>query len=162
MKKPLLKRIKSVWLCGLIIMISLSAGCKAEKEIVIDVDALANTLATKIAYKDQMDDDFDAEMIAMVYGIDPSNFVKSHIYLSTGATAEEIAVFEAKDQESADIIYSAMKTRIEDQKMSFVDYVPEEMIKLKDPVYKQQGSYIVLSVSNDSDQAIKLIDEYFK
>ncbi len=41
------------------------------------------------------------------------------VYTGTGATAEEIAVFKAKDEQAAGRLYQAMQTRVEKPKAAF-------------------------------------------
>ena len=50
--------------------------------------------------------------------------VSGKLYLSSGATAEEIAVFEAKDDAAAERLLAAAKERVEAQKTAFEDMHP--------------------------------------
>ena len=52
---------------------------------------------------------------------------------SGGATAEEIACFEAKDSDSAAKIKTALENRIDSQKKAFENYQPQEMTKAQQP-----------------------------
>ncbi len=71
-----------------------------------------------------------------------------------GATAEEIAVFKAKDEKAADRIYQAMQKRVEEQKTAFENYQPAEMKKLQDPLIKSRALWL-FSVSDDTPAAEK-------
>ena len=84
------------------------------------------------------------------------------IYVSTGYTPEEIVVIEAVDSAAAAKIAESLKTRVEDQRAAFENYIPEEMPKLTDPPIRTQGNYAVMIISGDDAAASALIDEFFK
>jgi len=43
-----------------------------------------------------------------------------------------------------------------------VDYNPEEMPKLENPIVVAKGNYVVLCLSGDNDNAKKVIDSCFQ
>ncbi len=45
--------------------------------------------------------------------VDEADIEAFKVYTGTGATAEEIAVFKAKDEQAAGRLYQAMQTRVE-------------------------------------------------
>lgn len=126
-----------------------------------DVDALADGLKSAVTFQDELTAMNDAAFDRL-YAVDKADVVKKKVYVSTGATAEEIAVFEAADEKAAGRIKEAVLQRIEDQKEGFVDYVPAEMTKLNDPVLVTKGKYVVLCLSNENDKAKAEIDAQLK
>jgi hypothetical protein len=54
-------------------------------------------------------------------------------------------------------IESALKTRIENQKTAFKDYVPAEMDKLNDPVLVVDSNYVFLCLTNNNSKAKEVI-----
>ena len=135
-----------------------TAGC-AKKETGLNVDAAtaADRLMSAIHFTDQMSA-IEEKTALKLYGLDQNSVSKLKVYESTGATAEEIAVFEAKDVEAAAKIGEAAQKRIENQREGFQDYQPQEMVKLKNPILETFGNYVVLCVSNDNTAAQKAID----
>ena len=91
------------------------------------------------------------------YGIDQKDVQQGAAYVSTGATAEEIAVFSCTDDSAAQRVESALKQRVDSQKQSYVDYVPKEMTKLNDAVLIRRGNLVALCISNDNATAKQLI-----
>ena len=81
------------------------------------------------------------------------------LYLSSGATAEEIAVFEAKDDAAAERLLAAAKERVEVQKTAFEDYAPAEMTKLNNAVVERSGKIVALCIADDSSVAQKKVKE---
>ena len=96
-------------------------------------------------------------MLYTLYGIDQKDVQQGAAYVSTGATAEEIAVFSCTDDSAAQRVESALKQRVDSQKQSYVDYVPKEMTKLNDAVLIRRGNLVALCISNDSAAAKRLI-----
>ncbi|QUH30571.1 DUF4358 domain-containing protein [Vallitalea guaymasensis] len=123
-------------------------GCGGkDKDITIDISALAGDLTSKIEFQDDLTK-IEGNSIESIYQIDYA--VSSEVYVSSGATAEEVAVFELKDETEADNAYKAAGERIDAQKQAFESYVPEEMEKLDNAVVKKVGKYVIVCVANDN------------
>ncbi len=136
----------------------LAAGCaKKDAGLKVDAAAAADKLASSVQFTDQMSAVADKTVLKL-YGLEQSTVEKLKAYESTGATAEEVAVFEAKDEDAAAKVKEAAQKRIEDQKAAFQDYQPKEMAKLKNPLLVTAGKYVVLCVSNDNAAAQKAVD----
>ena len=141
------------------IIISLFAfvGCKSDdKEVTLDISDLATNLNEKIEFVDDLTK-IDDSSIQTIYQIDYA--VASEVYVSSGATAEEIAVFELEDKEDADKAYKACEERIETQKEAFETYIPEEMEKLDNAVIKKVGKYVIVCIA-DNNTAEDVISTY--
>ena len=80
-------------------------------------------------------------------------------YFSSGATAEELVLFKAKDESGVQKLSDAVKARIDYQIGAFESYVPEEVPKLKKAVIIVSGLYVAMYVAADYDAAEKAIKE---
>ena len=138
-----------------------TAGCAKNTVTTLDTAVVADKLASTIQFSDQMSP-IEDKTVLKLYGLGNDTVTKLKAYESTGATAEEVVVFEAKDEAAAKSVETAAQQRIEDQKTGFVDYQPKEMTKLKNPVLVTKGKYIILCVSDDNNQAKKIIDGFIK
>lgn len=138
----------------------LAAGCTEQKELSVDVDAMAKELAQQVRYQDEIALVGD-EMANMVYDM-PEGIDKAVIYMGSGATAEEVSVFEAKDKESAEKMLDAARAHLQKQRDAFESYIPEEVKKLDQAVVKQKGRYVAVCVTDDIENAKKVMDEYLK
>ena len=136
-------------------------SCGEAKDISMDINALAGDLKDKITYQDTLES-IEPDMIKMLY--DVGDLVESSVvYMGSGATAEEIAVFECKATDTAkNEVEPIVKQHIQDQITSFESYVPAEVAKLKEAVVRTGGKYVAVCVSDDSAAAEKIMDEYFK
>lgn len=148
-------------LCAAAILLLLLPGCSGGGNTkTADVQKVAEGLISSVKFKDQMSE-LNQNTAVKIYGIDSGDAVKAAVYESTGATAEEVAAFEAKDEQAAGRIKEKAEQRIKDQKAGFQDYQPAEMAKLKDPVLVEKGKYVVLCVSDDNETAKKTINGFF-
>lgn len=143
-------------------LLLLAGGCtKQTAAPKIDPSAAADRLLSSISFKDEMSP-ADLAIALQHYELDESIVSRAKVYESTGATAEEIAVFEAKDEASLNKIKEAVQKHIENQREGFRDYQPHEMEKLKNPVMVTEGNYVFLCVSDDNATAQKVIEEIIK
>lgn len=137
-----------------------NAESKAEKvaaNVSVDVVETADKLKDGIEYKDTLNE-LPANKIQKLFGLAEEDYVKGKVYVgSGGATAEEIACFEAKDSDGAENIKTALENRIESQKKAFENYQPQEMDKLGDPVLVVKGNYVFMCVSDDNAKAKEII-----
>ncbi|TGJ77077.1 hypothetical protein CAGA_11530 [Caproiciproducens galactitolivorans] len=159
--KELENNMKRILLFALSAAILLCAGCASKAVKTLDTQEVANKLLSAVPFADQMSQ-IESETALQLYGLDESTVAKSAVYESTGATAEEVAVFEAKDEKTAKKVKEAAQKRIENQREGFKDYQPKEMEKLKSPVLVTSGKYVILCVSDQNSTAQKIIDSYIK
>lgn len=140
-------------------LVLLAAGCGGNAAKEIDAKALADSLATGITYDDELQL-LGADEVS-VY-IDMEEGVTASMYMGSGSTAEEVAVFDAPDEETAKQQKENVQTYLNDQADSFRDYIPEETKRVESAVLEQRGKYVVLCVSGDSEKAKEMIEEAFK
>ncbi|MGP1403308.1 MAG: DUF4358 domain-containing protein [Catonella sp.] len=126
----------------------------------VDVTKVADRLKDEIKYDDKLVEP-EAETIDILYPGLPQDKIKAKkVYVSSsGGTAEEIAAFEAADEDTAKAVETLLNARIETQKASFKNYVPEELKRLDNAFVVRKGNYVYLSVSADPDKAKSIIEE---
>lgn len=148
--------------CFLAVLLLFTAGCSKQSSTVnLDVDGLADQIIKAVKFSDQMSV-IKQKTAVTIYGLDEKDVVKSKVYESTGATAEEVAVFEGKDETAAANINKAALNRVETQRTSYKDYQPKEIEKLKNPLIVTKGKYVILCIADDTSPAQKAIDEAAK
>ena len=103
--------------------------------------------------------DVTGDILFDFYDLDADKVADAHMYTSgSRATAEEITVIRMKDAKDVGLAEAAMKQRVEDQKRSYQDYIPEELPKLEGAVVLTHGSYALLAVADDPSK----VEETFK
>ena len=94
-----------------------------------------------------------------MYGLDNTTVAHLKVYVSTGATAGEIAVVETVGGDAVQTVQDAMEKRIEDQKAAFQNYQPKEMTKLENPLLETRGKYVIHCISHDTHAAREILDD---
>ena len=148
--------MKKIFILLLTFVLILS-GCSANSKD-IDAEKLADDLRNKVAFQDELTLT-DENVAEKLYNID--DFAEAYLYIGSGATAEEIAVFKFDNADKAKAALDNAKQRIADQKEDFASYIPEEVKRLDNSVVKQYGTCLVVCVS-EGEQAAKIISEYMK
>ena len=125
----------------------------------VDVSAAADRFKNEVKWVDSLNE-LESGMIEKVIGVSADLYNKGKVYIgSGGATAEEIAVFEAKDTDSAEKIMDAYKKRIEAQKKAFENYQPKELDKLNDPLLTSAKNYVFVCISDERSKAMEIVSE---
>lgn len=140
---------------------AVSTSSKASSAtMAVDVTKVADRLKDEIKYDDKLAEP-EAETIDILYPGLPQDKIKAKkVYISSsGGTAEEIAAFEANDEETAKAVETLLNARIETQKASFKNYVPEELKRLDNAFVVRKGNNVYLSVSAEPDKAKSIIEE---
>lgn len=150
-------------LAGLMALITIitalvSCGGGDDKNFAMDGAAVAKALLDGIKFDDALAEVPHAAATA-VYGVDSGINVTA--YMGSGATAEQIAVFEAADDEAAKALTSAMEAYIDRQIESYKGYVPSEVPRLEDAIIRGKGKYVILCVTGDTETAEKIISDAF-
>lgn len=136
------------------------SGCGKKAAAEVDVSAVAQALNEGLTFQDEMNEVPQERMVDYYPALDASAVQGFKMYKgASGGTAEEIAVFEAKDEDSVAEIEKAVAMRLEDLKLQFESYVPEEMTKISAAITETSGKFVVLAVADDSAAAQKLINE---
>ena len=138
----MIKRIIYLFACCLVIC-SL-AGCAGngdDEADMPDVHSLADMLMQNVKFEDSED---------------------SAVYMSTGATAEELAVFQASSTVDAQGILADMKKRRDSQLRMYLDYKSSEAARLDDAVLYVHDTFVVYMVSDDSETAQGIISDYLE
>lgn len=81
---------------------------------------------------------------------------------SSGALADEIAIFKANDKEAVSKIKEAINSRLSLVEEKFVDYVPAEMSKIENALILEKENYILLAIVEDTKTVEDKFNELFK
>jgi len=106
------------------------------------------TLLDSGAFSEELEA-IDTEVACVLYGIDPNTVTDCAVYGSTGATAEELAVFVCADEEGAKAVEALFTTRVSDRTADMTGYMPKEVLKLQEAVVARRGNSVLLVVASD-------------
>lgn len=148
-------RVAALAAVALTAMLAL-AGCGGAKEV--DPAALASQVASEVAFDEQLTQ-LDANAVERVFRVDPSLVETAVMYVGSGATVDEVSVWEAKDDAAAQQIEATLQSRVDSEKEDYASYKPEEVPKLDNAVLERSGKYVALCVTSDADNARSIIQE---
>ncbi len=150
-------KMKKTWLAASMAALLLTS-CSGNTAKDVDIEALAQEIVQTVAFDDTLEE-IDDSMIPMLYDID--GYTDAVLYKGSGATAEEIALFKMGSVSDAETAYKGAEAHIQSQVEAYESYMPDEVTRLEDAVVRQDGTYVSVVVSADSEAAEKLLEDSF-
>ena len=137
-------------------MVFALAGCGSEEKEPVDINALGQQLVEAAAFGEPMNA-LDSAVALGLYGAQEGTSVAA--WAGTGATAEEVAVFDCGSAEAAEALVKTLEQRNEVRASQYADYDPEEVPKIENAVLVSGGQYVVLVVAQDPGSAASIASE---
>lgn len=142
-----------------LLLLLFCSGC-GKTQADFEISELAAAMLDSSAFSDKLAP-ADSQIGSYLYGISETLLEDSLFYFSSGATAEELAIFKTTGADAAKTVVSAIEGRIADQRLSFSDYNPDEVPKLDKAVIKTSGAYVLFFVAADNSAAEAAASKYF-
>lgn len=135
------------------LIIFLAAGCGTNSgSTTVDVQQVAKDLAENVTYAEPLTE-FDTEGAERALHVDAADVAQACAYIGSGATVDEVSVWEAVDDTAAANIEQTLADRIAQRITDYADYKPEEVPKLQDAILERSGRYVVCCVTGDAQTA---------
>ena len=122
-----------------------------------NTEALAAALATELEFGETLEQS-TADFACSVYGIDASLCKEIAIYSGSGATADEVAVFNCVDESAAEEVSLAASLRLDYLKDGYSSYGPQEVPKIEAATLFVDGTTVVVCICNNSDKVAGIIE----
>ena len=152
--------IADVFLLGACATAGAGADPAREAAFSMDVDASAERLYRELDYRDRLEE-LDPGVVYILLGIREEEVAALKGYFSSGATAEEIVVLQAAEEESIKALRAALEARIAYQKEVYASYAPEEVLYLQGAILMEKGEYLIYCVAADAEEAERLAEQLF-
>ena len=153
-----MKRI-SIILISLFILFAFSACTNSPELSDVKATDMAASLKEATVFVDDMLEISD-EVAADFYNL-PDGVTEMKVYMSSsGATAEELAVFKCDSAGTVDLVVKACEKRIEDLKEKFEDYIPGELAKIDNAVIKQRDAFVTFVCADSTVPAEEEFEDY--
>lgn len=170
-------RKRVVWLAVMMLMLAACAGCSGGEKNAAKTEKNQNA---KAAQKDKQDTakeqksvadmiteltpmlnlesvtTLDAEKIAYYYNVKADQMAESAGVIGDVALADELVIMKAKEGDTAALEKGA-KARLQSQKESFQDYIPEQCKRLDDAQIIVKGDYVMYVCCDDVQ---KVVDKF--
>ncbi|WP_101909308.1 DUF4358 domain-containing protein [Marasmitruncus massiliensis] len=122
---------------------------------------VAKAVVDQLTFRDELMV-LDDKQVDVIYRLEEDKIAEKTCYVSgSRATAEEVSVFKVKDTADVQMVKDAIEERIEDQKIAYENYVPEEMVKINGAVTYQQGNYVILVMADDTSSVEDIFKKQF-
>jgi len=155
------KILALVSICLLLLGLT-ACGGNADGQVQKSAAEIADEIYSTQAFQDTLNA-LDEDMLKDYYPIEEAELSDFKVYVSGSfSTAEEIAVFKASSDQAVETIEKAIDTRLEDLKLAFESYAPDEMAKIGDPVRVTKGTTVVLVLADDSSAVSDKVDALLK
>lgn len=146
-------------MAAIILCLTACSSKKGSSDITVDVNALAQELQSETVTSDTLTASAP-EMLPSIYFIESDQMKSGAAYLSSGATACEVAVIECADASQTGDVEKLFETRVSNQSDLYASYAPEQVTKLDSAIITSAGPYVVLCVCDDTDKAQEILDSY--
>ena len=158
LKKREYKMKKTLFTLASVLMIFALAACGSKADTEPDFDKTEKALLTEIEYTDELNA-IDEDLVSILYtDLDLSDVTKYKVYVSSGATSEELALFLCKDLDAAKRVMSAAQVRVNDQMESYKSYMPDEAKRLENMRIIRRGNLVCLTVSSYPEKASEIFN----
>ena len=156
-----MKRISLIIIIALIIIVSIFLVINFNNKqniIEIDIEELGKKISESGVFQDEIAK-VDKEIVYKAYGFD-DNLIKEIVsYQGSGATSEEILILQVNEKENLNEVKEMINNRIEERKEIFVSYLPKEVYKLENNIFRVYNNYIIMCISNDNEKVNEIINQ---
>ena len=155
-----MKRISFIIIITLIIVsIFLVINFNNKQNIIeIDIEELGKKISESGVFQDEIAK-VDKEIVYKAYGFD-DNLIKEIVsYQGSGATSEEILILQVNEKENLNEVKERINNRIEERKEIFASYLPKEVYKLENNIFRVYNNYIIMCISNDNEKVDEIINQ---
>ena len=156
--KSFRKIIYSLLMLSVLLVLG-GCGGKKSSDITVDPRALADSLNSQTVTGDTLTLQDQTGMLTTIYLLEADSLTGGAAYLSSGATASEVAVLEFKDAAAAEKGKAQLEQRVKSQSDLYASYNAPEVERLDKAVIKTAGKYAVLCVCDDTGKAESLLKD---
>lgn len=156
-----MKKLLTILLVSILALTLVACGGPKEEDVAIDIDAVKSDLEAANLVTDTLSP-VNENVLSNVLTLNAENIESYHMYMGSGATAEEYGVFKCTSSDAAKEIADKLQARVEAQKTVYADYAPDAIPRLDNAVIRQKGVYVAYVVAENHAEALKIIDGYFK
>lgn len=135
----------------MLVMVLGITACNKKTEVTMNINELGDKIIKDGEFLDELTP-LENDIFTDIYeDVDANDIQEKVAYVGTGASAEQVVIIEAKNEESAKNIKAGLKEKLQYDIEQNRDYLPDEIPKLENPVLQVIDKYVVLCVSNNNE-----------
>lgn len=131
-------------------------GCVNEKAGSFDANAAADALNSGLSFGEALEKS-TADAAYSIYGIEPSLCTNAAIYVGSGATADEVAVFNCVDADAAKTVLESVKSRVEYLKEGYSSYGPDQVPKIESAAIVTIDNNVILCICDNPENVNSIL-----
>lgn len=131
-------------------------GCTKNKKADYDADKIAAALCSELEFDEQLEKS-TPEIACSYYGTDSELCEKIAFYVGSGATADEIAVFNCVDSDAREKVSEAVNSRIEYLRDGYSSYGPQEVPKINSAAVITRDNTVILCICKNPENAESIV-----
>ncbi len=140
-----------------IAMLTAFGGCVKDNIKIFDADVAADALNAGLSFEETLEKS-TADAAYSLYGIDPSLCTEAAIYVGSGATADEIAVFNCTDSVATETVMQAVNIRKEYLKEGYSDYGPDQVPKIEAAAIISSGNTVIMCICENTESINDILE----
>mgnify|MGYP000006531538 FL=1 len=156
-----MKRLNKILGIAILVTIALSLmACgkttdKKNKNITEDeVIKYINELKESSSFETELSE-VDENVIINTYKITDTDTSVIKAYVGDGASSEELVLLKGDSTGIKEVV----KAYLQDKEDNYSRYMPEEVLKIKNAIFKQYGEYSIICICKDNKTAKRILDK---
>jgi len=123
-----------------------------------NLEVIASSLREMVRFEGEPGSTKTSALLKM-HNIDPDLVADAYGLVGGGATAEELSLFEVKDEKNGEILEKLLEDYVKTRIKSFEGYIPKEVPKLKNAVIYRKGKLVALVVAKETGNVKKALEK---
>ena len=149
---------KSIILVLIAAMIISLVSCSSGGITIDDADKAAFALVTSLEFDEALSETQNDEQTLRKFRLTDSDAVLNvSRYVGSGATADEVAVFECSSADATAEVIEAINDRISYLRDGYSSYGPEEVPKIDKAKVLTYGNFVVFCISNSPEKTEEIL-----
>lgn len=141
-----------------VFLLCLAAMTACGVKTVTDPAALAEALASADLYSTEIYP-LDNSMITQLFAV-TADYTSAYAHASAGDAADELLVLTAADEASAQTLLAQLETHMRDLSALYATYAADQCPRIEGGLLMRVGNVVVWCVSNDTDAAKTIVENY--
>lgn len=152
--------MKKICTALLALLLCLSALSACGAKTIAEPAALAEALAAADIYSTEIYP-LDAAMVTQIFGV-TADYTEVYAHASAGDAADELLVVTAADEEGAKTLLAQLETHMTTLSDTYSKYAADQCPRIESGLLMRVGTVVVWCISDDTDAAKTIVENYTK